>query len=91
MPAWTTRATGSSVWAWVGRLALHVLEDGPEANCGPRPTVLPEAPQGPPIPTGKEVMILFIELVMFILSAVGLVAAGKAFLRRGHNFGLWGA
>lgn len=44
-----------------------------------------------PNPTRKEVMIVFIELVMFILSAVGLVAAGKEFLRRGHNLGLWGA
>lgn len=34
---------------------------------------------------------MFIEIVMFILSAFGLVAAGKQFLQRGHNLGLWGA
>ncbi len=31
------------------------------------------------------------EIVLFILSALGLIAAGKEFLRRGSNLGLWGA
>ena len=39
----------------------------------------------------KEVIIVLMELVMFILSAFGLVAAGKEFIRRGHNVGLWGS
>ena len=33
---------------------------------------------------------MFGEIVMFILSALGLAAAGREFLRRGHNLGLWG-
>jgi len=39
----------------------------------------------------KEVVFVFFEIVMFVLSALGLVAAGREFLRRGHNLGLWGA
>jgi hypothetical protein len=39
----------------------------------------------------KEVVSVFFEIVMFVLSAFGLVAAGREFLRRGHNLGLWGA
>lgn len=31
------------------------------------------------------------DIVLFILSALGLVAAGKQFLQRGQNLGLWGA
>lgn len=34
---------------------------------------------------------MWIDIVLFILSAVGLVAAGKEFLQRGRNLGLWGA
>lgn len=30
-------------------------------------------------------------IVLFILSALGLVVAGREFLRRGRNLGLWGA
>ena len=37
----------------------------------------------------KEVTIMFVEIVMFILSALGFVAAGSEVLRRGHNLGLW--
>lgn len=44
-----------------------------------------------PNPVGKEVVAVIFEVVMFILSAFGLVAAGKEFLQRGHNLGLWGA
>lgn len=39
----------------------------------------------------KEVVSVLFEIIMFVLSAFGLVAAGKEFLRRGHNLGLWGA
>jgi hypothetical protein len=39
----------------------------------------------------REVVAVFFEVLMFVLSALGLVAAGKEFLRRGHNLGLWGA
>jgi hypothetical protein len=35
-------------------------------------------------------MTLLIDIVLFILSAFGLVAAGKQFLYRGQNLGLWG-
>jgi len=38
---------------------------------------------------GKEVTVMFVEIVMFILSALGLVAAGREVLRRGHNLGFW--
>jgi hypothetical protein len=38
---------------------------------------------------GKEVTVMFLEIVMFILSALGLVAAGREVLRRGHNLGFW--
>lgn len=31
------------------------------------------------------------DIVLFILSALGLVAAGKQFLQRGQDLGLWGA
>lgn len=34
---------------------------------------------------------MFFEIIVFVLSAFGLVAAGREFLRRGHNLGLWGA
>ena len=37
----------------------------------------------------KEVTMMFVEIVMFILSALGFVAAGREVLRRGHNLGLW--
>ena len=37
----------------------------------------------------KEVTAMFVEIVMFILSALGLVAAGREVLRRGQNLGLW--
>jgi hypothetical protein len=36
-------------------------------------------------------IIMLTEIVMFVLSALGLVAAGREFLRRGRNLGLWGA
>lgn len=39
----------------------------------------------------KEVIAMLTEIVLFILSALGLIAAGKEFLRRGSNLGLWGA
>jgi len=39
----------------------------------------------------KEVVFVFFEIVMFVLSVLGLVAAGREFRRRGHNLGLWGA
>jgi hypothetical protein len=35
----------------------------------------------------KEVVAVFFEVLMFVLSAFGLVAAGKEFLPRGHNLG----
>lgn len=31
------------------------------------------------------------DIVLFVLSALGLVAAGQEVLRRGRNLGLWGA
>lgn len=34
---------------------------------------------------------MWTEIVLFILSALGLVAAGKEFLQRGGNLGLWRA
>ena len=33
---------------------------------------------------------MLIEVLMFVLSAFGVVAAGKEFFRRGHALGLWG-
>jgi hypothetical protein len=33
---------------------------------------------------------MWIDLALFILSAFGLVAAGKDFIRRGHTLGFWG-
>lgn len=39
----------------------------------------------------REVIVMLTEIVLFILSALGLVAAGKQFLQRGRNLGLWGA
>ena len=39
---------------------------------------------------GKEVTTMFVEVVMFVLSALGLLAAGREVLRRGHNLGFWG-
>ena len=48
-------------------------------------------PQGALITPERRWLVVFIEIVMFILSAVGLVAAGQEFLRRGQNLGLWGA
>jgi len=30
------------------------------------------------------------EIVMFILSVLGLLVADREFLRRGHNLGFWG-
>lgn len=33
---------------------------------------------------------MWMDLAFFILSALGLVAAGREFLRRGQNLGLWG-
>jgi hypothetical protein len=39
----------------------------------------------------KEVSSMLSDIVLFILSAFGLVAAGKQFLQRGENLGLWGA
>jgi hypothetical protein len=33
---------------------------------------------------------MWIEIFMFVLSALGLVAAGRQFLHRGENLGLWG-
>jgi hypothetical protein len=41
--------------------------------------------------TRREVIVMLTEIVLFILSALGLVAAGKQFLQRGRNLGLWGA
>ena len=38
----------------------------------------------------KEVIAMLIEIVMFVLSALGLAAAGSEFLRRGRNLGFWG-
>ncbi len=35
----------------------------------------------------KEVIAVLVEIVMLILNALGLVAAGREFLRRGHNLG----
>lgn len=35
-------------------------------------------------------MPVWIDVALFILSAFGLVAAGREFVRRGHNLGLWG-
>jgi hypothetical protein len=32
---------------------------------------------------------MWIEIALFILSALGLVAAGREFLVRGQNLGLW--
>jgi hypothetical protein len=31
-----------------------------------------------------------LKIALFILSAFGLVAAGKQFVRRGQDLGLWG-
>ncbi|MDA8311411.1 MAG: hypothetical protein M0Z46_12525 [Actinomycetota bacterium] len=39
----------------------------------------------------KEVRTMWMDLFMFLLSALGLIGAGREFLRRGHNLGLWGA
>ena len=39
----------------------------------------------------KEVSRMVNDIVLFILSALALVAAGKQFLQRGENLGLWGA
>lgn len=39
----------------------------------------------------KEVIPMLTEIVLFILSALGLFVAGKEFLRRGRNLGLWDA
>jgi hypothetical protein len=36
------------------------------------------------------VIDMLIDIVVFILSAFGLVAAGQEFLQRGRNIGLWG-
>jgi hypothetical protein len=38
---------------------------------------------------GKEVMAVFQEIIMFMVSALGLLAVTREFLRRGHNLGLW--
>jgi hypothetical protein len=38
----------------------------------------------------KEVITVLMQIVMFVLSALGVVAAGREFLRRGHNLGFWG-
>jgi hypothetical protein len=38
----------------------------------------------------KEVIAMIADLVLFILSALGIVAAGKEFFQRGRNLGLWG-
>jgi hypothetical protein len=35
-------------------------------------------------------MTVLTEIVMFLLSALGLAAAGREFLHRGHNLGFWG-
>jgi hypothetical protein len=34
---------------------------------------------------------MWTDIVFFILSALGLVAAGNEFFQRGRNLGLWGA
>jgi hypothetical protein len=39
----------------------------------------------------KEVVELLTEIVLFILSAFGLIAAAKEFLRHGRNLGFWSA
>ena len=36
-------------------------------------------------------IVMLLEIVLFILSAFGLVAAGNQFLKRGRSLGLWGA
>lgn len=33
---------------------------------------------------------MWMEIALFFLSALGLAAAGREFLRRGHSLGLWG-
>ena len=33
---------------------------------------------------------MWFDLVLFLLSALGLVAAGKEFIQHGHALGLWG-
>lgn len=43
------------------------------------------------MPAERRWIAVLIQIVLFILSALGLVAAGKEFLRRGRNLGLWGA
>ena len=56
--------------------------------------VLPVLDVGPGVPTSmmgpKEVIAMLIELVLFVLSAMGLVAAGQQFVQRGRNLGIWG-
>lgn len=34
---------------------------------------------------------MLIQIVLFVLSGLSLVAAGKEFLQRGRNLGLWSA
>jgi len=34
---------------------------------------------------------MLVEVMMFILNGLGLVAAAKQFLSRGHNLGIWGS
>lgn len=38
----------------------------------------------------KEVIPMLIDIAMFVLSALGLLAAGQQFIQRGRNLGLWG-
>lgn len=33
---------------------------------------------------------MLIDIAMFVLSALGLLAAGQQFIQRGRNLGLWG-
>lgn len=56
------------------------------------PKPLPNFSAGDRVADGsrKEVVAMFIDIVMFILSALGLVGAGREFLRRGQNLGFWG-
>ncbi len=60
---------------------------------GPEVPVLARRPERGRVDDGlrKEVVSVFFEIVLFVLSAFGLVTAGREFLRRGHNLGLWGA